>query len=87
MLTGLFFVSNARKHKQRADRLTESRVNAESKKKGASLKKAGRLRDKSAAAMEKSKAASKKAKVREKQLEERNEGSLADRVRDFNNRL
>lgn len=87
MLTGLFFVSNARKHKQRADRLTESRVNAEQKTKSGSLKKAERLRKKASTAMDKSKAASDKAKLLEKQLENQNESSLANRVHDFNNRL
>jgi len=87
MLAGLFFVNRTRVHQQRADRLQEKRVVEEQKKKSSSLKKAAALGKKVETSMAKAEAAKAKSAARLKKLEERNETSLADRVRDFNNSL
>lgn len=87
MLTGLFFVNSKRVAQQRANRLQESKVTEEQKKKSGSLKKAKKLGKKVKTAMAKAKVAEERSDARIKKLEERNETSLANRVRDFNNSL
>jgi predicted Zn-dependent protease len=87
LLTGLFFATSKRTAVQRADRLQEQKVVAEQSKKSGSLKKAKKLGDKAKVAMDKAKAAGDRSDARIKKLEERNETSLANRVRDFNNSL
>lgn len=87
LLAGLFFVNRARVHQQRADRLQEARVVELRKNKTSSLKKADKLGKKIRLSMDKAAAAKVKSNQRMKKLEERDETSLADRVRDFNNSL
>ncbi len=87
LLTAAFFVNSKRVAVQRADRLQEQKVTAEQSRKSGSLKKAKKLGTKVKLAMVAAKAAGKKSDARIKKLEERNETSLADRVRDFNNSL
>ena len=87
VLVGLFFTSRARTHKLRAERLTNKELQAQASKKQGALKKATKLGEKASASMQKSKDALAKSKLRQKKLEERNETSLADRVRIFNDGL
>lgn len=87
MLVGLFFVNRVRVHKQRADSFQEKKVALEKEKKSGSLKKATALGKKAQVSMDKAAAAALKSDARIKKLEGRNETSLADRVRDFNNSL
>ena len=84
---GLLFASRARMHKQRAEKLTNKELQTQLSKKGTSLKKAKKLGKKAEESMKKSGNALKKSKALQKQLEKRNETSMADRVRDFNDSL
>lgn len=87
VIAGLFLASQARRHKQRSDRLTSAQVRKETSNKQSSLEKAKRLGAKADKAMKKSQAASLQSKQQQKKLERRNETSLANRVRDFNDSL
>ncbi len=87
LLTGIFFASQRRGHQQRANRLQEAKVTEQQKNKTSSLKKAKKLGKKVQASMNKAATAKAASDARVKKLEQRNETSMADRVRDFNNSL
>lgn len=84
---GCFFASNARRNKQRAEAVTEREIKELSKTKNANLKKAAKLGTKAEKLMEKSKHSAKEAKHAAALLEEKDETSLADRMRRFNDGL
>lgn len=87
LLVGAYFASNARAHKQRAGRLTESQLKKEYSNKSGALEKAKQLGIKADTAMQKSKEAAEKSRSRQLTLENRNETSMADRVKSFNDSL
>lgn len=87
LLVGAYYASNASAHKQRARRLTDQQIKKELSNKSNSLKKAKQLEIKATVAMNKSKAAFKKSQQRQQTLENRNESTMADRIKSFNSSL
>lgn len=84
----IYFGSQARKHKQRSDAITEREIEQLSNTKNQNLAKAEKLGKKAEKELDKAKQAKKNAEALAKTVEDSNAPtSLADRVRDFNNRL
>jgi hypothetical protein len=86
-VVGMMFASSARRNKQRAETITEREIAELSKGKKANLKKAAKLGAKTEVLLGKSKKAKEAAEQRVKTLENSNATTLADRAREFNDRL
>lgn len=81
------YASDARRAEQRSEAITNKQVEELAKGKQANLAKAAKLSKKADAQFAKAKDAKAKAEHKAKQLEKSNETDLANRVRDFNERL
>ncbi len=86
-LFAIKYSTDARRAKQRSDGIVRKEVKELAKGKQANLTKAKKLGEKAAELLKQSNSAREKSAAKIKQLEEANETTLADRVRDFNKRL
>jgi predicted secreted protein len=87
MLVGIYFASNAKAQKQKAQRLTAQQIKHEQIGKISSLETAAMFEVKADAAMDKAAVARSKSVAKQHELEKRDATNMADRVRAFNDGL
>lgn len=86
-LTAIFFASKARSLNQRSQSKTEKEINELVKTKDRNLARAQKLGEQAETKFQKAHAAKGKAEKLAQELEKKDATSLANRVRDFNERL
>lgn len=83
-LAALFFATQSRKHENRANTLVDEQVQKQREGKQSSLQKADKLGKKIGSSARKAQEAKTRSEDLLNELENRNETTLAQRVRDFN---